>query len=1206
MNTPDAIQRVGHWAELPIEPGGRCLIEASAGTGKTWTITVLYLRLLLEQGLDPTRIVVTTYTEAAASELRERLRGRVLWALNETEAAMMASVSPPVAPVAMDAPEPAPAPDPAAMWLHGRWQRGVATAEEDRRRLRLALADLDLAPIGTLHSLCRRILRDYPFECGTAFGVGELVAGSALDEELIDDIWRDLAQSDGALDAGQDAWFEAGRATLGKTLKQVSGAGIGVRWIDPTALTGLMAPDRARMLRDWLAGLRFAPRKSALKNAIAELAAFIEAGEPMAGLRPSALDNLAKAPDDQMADAEQTAQLLASEPYAFCRYAAAVLAHRDAPDQSAALVALRQRLIEARRQRLIERGQISFDALIERVHDALHGPHGAALAEQLHAAWPATLVDEFQDTDPLQYGILDAIYRDPAAAARGRLVMIGDPKQAIYRFRGGDIQAYLRAMASAQARLHLTVNFRSASALIAALNGFYGHAGVALSQHTEAIAYEPVSASPQADAAPYTVAGSPYRRPLVLHVEPDPPPKQPERRRAALEACANRIAELLNDPAQRIDGKPIKPGDIAVLLPTNQDIAALREALAARAVPCVGAGRASVFATDTARQLHVLLHGIHHADDEGVVRAALATRLYGLDFADLRALDEAAERWHAHIGRLHAWRRRWQTDGVLATVLAIAGHAAGHAGSGLSGPDPSAAERLLTDLRHIGELLQAQAARLAGPEELLTWLDRQRAGDDDNGSEAAEDMQLRIESDASRVALMTLHASKGLEFPIVFLPLMWAHTGRSERFPIIHEGERRVLDLGSPQIAQARRQAAQDDQDERFRVLYVALTRARHACHLFCLPPDRPRAGNTEKPATDPERSALDALLARLFDAHDRETLAALPGIEWREVSWSGAPVRYRPPVSAPTPSLAARVPPPASVPSFRFSFSALTRHTSTTASEETAAADEISSDQPPDPPFDTAPPHPELQALEAVKGTRFGNALHDIFEHRQIGRAVADQLDLVRQSLIDFDVREPRLPIDVLAPRLARRIDAALAAELLPGLCLGQLPARALRAEMDFHFPLADVSLAALRAACTAHGEPDLVPAGSERRLRGLMTGKIDLTLEHDGRFHVLDYKGNWLGAALTDYQGSALEQAMDAHHYRFQALLYTVAVDRYLRQRLAGYQRSRHLGECLYVFVRAVGLAPASGVWAQRFDDALIDAVDVVLSGPSTGAPA
>lgn len=1186
---------VDRWAELPLAPGGRCLIEASAGTGKTWTISVLYLRLLLEQDLGPTRIVVTTFTEAAAEELRERLRGRLLWALDRAGRAVAGERF----EIAGDTP-------PDAAWLFARWADGGDAPRADLRRLRLALADLDLAPVGTLHGLCRRILGEYPFECGATFGLGEMIASDALDDELIDDLWRELAQSPGELEPGAAAWFEGGRAGLGWALKRVTRAGIGVRAIDPAVIADIMDPAHVQPLREWLGGLRFAPRRSALKNAIAGLADFIEAGDPMAALPTRIPDNLDKPPDEQLADAEQAAAVLASDEFVFCRYAVAVLKHAAAPAKSAALIAFRARLLERRARALLERGQLSFDALIERVHAALHGEHGARLAERLHTAWPATLVDEFQDTDPLQYAILDAIHRDESGAPRGLLVMIGDPKQAIYGFRGGDIQAYLRAMASAGARLHLTVNFRSATAYVEALNGLYRHAGPALSQRSQAIEYEPVRAGGHADQAPYTRDGDPLAAPLTLHLHPDPPVKADERRALALRACANAIAELLNDPSRRIDGRPVGPGDIAVLLPKNDDISALRRELAARGVPCVGAGRSSVFRTAIARELQVLLFGIHHADNEGRVRAALATRLYGLDFATLRALDEDADGWRRHVVRLHGWRARWQSEGVLAAVQAIVGHVAGGllAEATATGATAAEGERALTDLRHLGELLQTRSVLLSGPEELLAWMDRQRRGEDEANGEAAEEMQLRIESDAERVHLMTLHASKGLEFPIVFLPLMWAHAGIPSSLPVVHDddGIGRVLDLGSPRHAEARQTAAGNDQDERFRVLYVALTRARHACHVLCLPPDRPRDGGTQNPPADPGRSALDAMLARGFERGGRDALAALPGIDWREGPWPAGFTRYRAPADDHAPVLRAREEPPPAPFEFRYSFSALTRQQPSPANEETAAADEAGRDDAPDPaavPETPRQPHPHLQALEAVKGTRFGNALHAIFEHREIGRPVADQPELVRQALAEFDVREPRLPPDRLAARLAQRIDAALAAELLPGLSLDRLPARALRAEMGFHFPLDGVSMPALRAACAAHGEPDLVPPGRDHTLRGLMTGKIDLTLEHDGRFHVLDYKGNWLGPALADYQGEALARAMDAHHYRFQALLYTLAIDRFLRQRLPDYDRARHLGESLYLFVRAAGLAPGAGVWAHRFDDTLIEAADAVLAG-------
>ena len=241
---------------------------------------------------------------------------------------------------------------------------------------------------------------------------------------------------------------------------------------------------------------------------------------------------------------------------------------------------------------------------------------------------------------------------------------------------------------------------------------------------------------------------------------------------------------------------------------------------------------------------------------------------------------------------------------------------------------------------------------------------------------------------------------------------------------------------------------------------------------------------------------------------------------------------------------------------------------------------------------------HPELLALSAVRGPDFGNALHGIFEHRRIDTPLSAQAEFVRRCLLDSGVRSRDVPIDALVPLLAERVQASLDADLGGGLRLVAVPTQCMRAEMEFHFALDDVSIRALRAACAAHGEPALVPSIALSRINGLMTGKIDLVFQHAGRFHVLDYKGNWLGSRLADYAPDALRRAMDAHHYRFQALLYTVAVDRYLRQRVPGYARAEHLGDALYLFVRAVGLAPDAGVWRQRFDDALIDAVDGALA--------
>lgn len=1185
------------WRDLSLQDGGRSLVEASAGTGKTWTISVLYLRLLLERELDPTRIVVTTFSEATAQELRERIRARVVWATRQARDVLGGTRTVATAPGETD-----------GDWLRDRWNAGAAAdcarIEADLNRLRLAEAELDRAPIGTLHALCRKILADFPFDSGVAFDLGELIPNEALQAELADDLWRRLGQSPHELREGDQAWWSGGRRALDAVLRKALMPGVSVAVPAQAPIDELLQPDTARLLREWLGdGAQFVRSNSALRNRLAKLAEFIEtggsAGEPPRDLAAVLAEPLANhLRPAAIADGSHRAVL------ALAARAASVLPMiADAP-RARALQRYCAELRQACRQRLAATERFTFDELIERVHRALH-EEGGTLAGRLFEAWPVAMVDEFQDTDRLQYGILDRIYRADDGRHRGRLVMIGDPKQAIYRFRGGDIDAYLAAREDADSRLSLDTNFRSSSELVAAYNALYAAAGTRLSSRPDhPIVYEAVRPGGQRDAQSYRVGADTCMRPLQIHYRAEGVADDAESRQSsALEACANHIVDLLGPHRAGIGARPLQPGDIAVLLPRNRHVARLRELLRQRNVPCVASARSSVFASDWARELQIVLHAVLHARDEGAMRAALATRLGGCTYDELRALRGDPDAWQAVAARFDALAAQWRERGVLAVVQALTGEAAVRlfaAGDG---------ERALTDLRHLGELLQARSAELAGPGQLLTWMAEQRDDGSGDAGDAADSMQLRIESDAARVRVMTLHASKGLEFPVVMLPLMWAdrHSG-SDAVAVVHDpaSGQRMIAFG----AEATGRYRQEGQDERFRLLYVALTRARYACHVYALPPDRPLKAGARKADADPLRAPLDAMLERLLENGDParrlgdNILWSTAGWPWNDAKLAvdGAPetlprVVLPAPLARPFESM--------------YSFSALTQARGVIPVDEPAAADEPEGDAGGDGPRATAhgPPgeeaHAPLSGLAGVAGTEFGNALHAVFERREIGRPLAEQHRLVRDCLSDHGVRPRDLALDELVPLVAARVQATLDTPLLPAtapaLSLGRLPAASMRAEMEFHFVLGEVSMHRLRSACSDHGEPHLVPRTPARVLRGLMNGKIDLVFEHAGRFHVLDYKSNRLGDRLSDYAPARLARAMDEHHYRFQALLYTVAVDRYLRQRMPRYRRDTDLGEAIYLFVRATGMASGLGIWAHRFDDALIAAVERVFADPA-----
>lgn len=1214
------------WRQLTLHGDGRTLVEASAGTGKTWTIGALYLRLLLEKRdgqppLSPRQIVVATYTNAAADELRRRLRARLLDTLD----------------LALHGFDAAPEPEHTdRSWLHSRWLDPGEHAA-DIGRLQLALAELDLAPVSTLHRLCARILADHPFAAGAAFRMPEMVDGMQLVEALADDLWR-VIQSGTALPSETGRVRAAARALArpmarGELVALLQGLlAPGVHVPTPDSEEEAWPTDQVSPLRVLAQDDAAFNKNAVLRRLLAQLADLIESKGGQESWM-STKDRCTLVENAKKRTGVPKAACGRSDVNATLDFAAAcaeglesIQNQRHARFLSAVQAWARGELD----RRLATAGQLGFDDLLTTVHGALRPAPGGArpLADALFAAWPVALIDEFQDTDPVQYGILDAVYRDQDGAPRGRLVMIGDPKQAIYRFRGGDIHTYERAKADVVGddRLTLACNHRSSDHYVEAINQFYGIVGTRLGApaSTTPIAFAPAIASGRRNASPYEGPDSAGQRCLVIHRA------QPHESGDldALRSCANRIGILL-DPANGhlVQDKRLQPSDLCVLVPNNWHARRMLELLRERGVPCVQRGRQSVFDdNEVATDLLVVLHAVVHCREPAPLRAALATGLWGSGYHAVRALREDPLRWQEEVARFHRWQRLWRERGVLAVVTALIDEVA------RAHLDTREGHRVLTDLRHLGELLQAQEERADGPESVLKWLQQRLDGARNGDEDEADATALRVESDARCVQVMTLHGSKGLEFNLVMLPLMWAHRGKQRhnvkgvRTLSGSDGLRRVV-LDEAGRAEVER----EEQDERFRVLYVALTRAVHACHVW-LDPALP-AG-----AGDPLVSPLALVTARLeapaLQAAGADHIAVMEG-------WSAPPAAVRPaPARVRTGDEARGLPvlPDAPLPA-RHSFTTLTvRRRAFEADPWAAAGDErdvgaglhdvpAGQSLPWDKPVVTSEsmvlaeepgtatviaepcrtPHPDLDSLLGVAGADFGNAVHGILELRTPGQPLATHRALVLEQLAKYNVRHRELDADALAARLMPRLQAVLDADLDgAGLRLVQLPARALRAELEFNYALDGASLDRLRNTCARLDHPDLVPARSHA-LAGLMNGKIDLVFEHGGRFHVLDWKGNDLGdgtsACLEDYAPAALESKMDATRYRFQALLYTVAVERYLRDRLGeAYQRARHLGDCWYLFVRATGLAlpdgTACGVWHHRFDDTLLDAVQAELS--------
>jgi exodeoxyribonuclease V beta subunit len=855
---------------------------------------------------------------------------------------------------------------------------------------------------------------------------------------------------------------------------------------------------------------------------------------------------------------------------------AARIEPQDAPEDSVA--AMRRRLAVAVQQELEQRKRrlriLTYDDLLTRLRDALRGETAAA---RLRARYRVVLVDEFQDTDPVQWEIM----RRAFGSGGSTLVLIGDPKQAIYAFRGADVYAYLEAARTAGARATLQTNWRSDQGLIDAYDALFGGARLG----HEGIAYRRVKA-----ANPSRFDGTPLRVRIVHRDDVQVTrggfaSNSPAREHIAKDLAAD-LVRLLSAGVQAA-GKRVAPGDVAVLVRTHRNAALVRDALEEAGIPAVINGAGSVFGTPPARDWLRLLEAIERPASAPRARAAALTAFLGWSAA--RVASAADAEWEEVHRRLHQWARVLREKGVaaLAETIMLAERLPARVLSAVDG------ERSLTDLRHVGQLLHAAAAtEQMGATALTSWL-RQRiaAAEQETGD---EERSRRLESDAEAVQVLTIHRSKGLEFPIVYHPFLWEPgyiaPGRQPVF--FHDpdaGDARTIDVGldGPDFPRHQRQHLTEQRGEDLRLAYVALSRARHQAVVWWagswdsrhsalgrLLFARDDEGNV---AAEGSRTPSDAEATARFE----ELAAAAPGCISVErsalglpLSWSGAPEEHA--------ALAAAM--------FDRALDRGWRRTS--YSDITAGAYEAArvASEPEEPVVDDEP-----------AGVEYGTFVHRVLEATDFAAADlhAELSTRVRETLARRAVEIGDEAAVVAGLR------AAIEAPLPVGVRLRDLTRADRLDELDFELPLAGgddptghLTLRAIGDVLRAHGDPlgyadRLDDPALRQDVRGYLTGSIDLVLRAGGRFAVVDYKTNRLAA----YDASALEAEMRRGHYGLQALLYTAALHRYLRWRLPRYDPERDLAG-VYLFLRGMGDG-GGGVFAWRPPAGLVEELSEVLDG-------
>ena len=1166
---------------VPLE--GVQLIEASAGTGKTYTIAGLYVRLLVEQALEVDRILVMTFTKAATEELRQRLRQRLRRCARLARAPWVAGDDPPPADADHETRR-------SAALLRDALQRGGETADALARRLERALTRMDEAAIFTIHGFCQRVIGEH---AALIDGVDAAAVLEPSDDDLLEiyaaDAWLRLGEGEDAVRRDALRAFGATPRDLARTLKSLVAFDGRIEPMPGPDGDTPHAPDveaaRQSLVDTWVAQGEAAiavfqqafeaghlNRRSYKDDSPAQLAQLrhqlANAGWPSPNqlvkysgrkLKASTLKNAPDFPGHAAFDA--------IDDWIACEQAREARVRQLAPAVLHRLVAEARSWLAARKHDL---ARMSYADQIDWVHQGLgQGARGERLARALRSQYPVALVDEFQDTDARQYAILDRLY-----GGRGTLFCIGDPKQAIYGFRGGDVQAYLKAGRQADAHWTLARNFRSSPAYLAACEALFSVREDAFVE--PGIGFTPVTAGGRVGDGELCLGTGPVAPMTLWRVPAKPPPGGKDAHLDQLAAaCAETIVQLLAPGAAKLKGRPLGPASLAVLVDTNRQAMCMQDALAARGVPAVCQRRESVFATDEAVELNRILDAMLAPRHAGLARAALATRLMGRRLAQLAAMPGDETGWREELDDL---REHWIDRGIQALIERLGER---HARRLLA---EEHGERRLSNLMQLGDALQAEARRLSDPRAQRDWL----AGRIARADADSEDEQLRLESDAERVQILTIHASKGLEYDLVFLPFsawMQASVPAKGKFARFHDGDELVKryiatakDDRDPGDAAALDAAQREDLAEGVRKLYVGVTRARHACWL-----------SVSEPRDAAKGFVLDQVLPGGATAMRELPPGTLVDVE------PPTPSDRRPADARPAAVLVAR--------RFTRSMDRDWRRHSFTRLADGGHGDGFDPGAR-DIPDTTGAMLPALPA--GLRGSRFGSAVHAILEHIDFA---AWRHDAEPPTRAQREVVARALAAQGFAGTAAQRaVEAMLMRTLntpiVDDLCLAALPAAARRAEMAFDFGIAGADTRAWLACMHAHG----YQAGRQgfahvgTRVAGLMNGLIDLVFVHAGRWWIVDYKTNHLGDRIADYAPQRLAVAVRESDYDLQYLIYSVALHRWLARSLGdAYDYDRDFGGVRYLFMRGMGVGPAGhGIHAERPPPALVADVDRLLHAP------
>lgn len=1184
---------------LPLR--GQRLIEASAGTGKTYTIGILYLRLLLGLGgvnafprpLSVEEILVVTFTEAATNELRGRIRQRIH---DMRLVCLRNGVGFESQPEYLEL----------LAELSGESQRKFAA-----QWLQAAERQMDEAAIYTIHGFCQRMLVHNAFESGVLFEQTMIQDEFPIQKQACADFWRrhfyplnysmtkviqSLWTSPEALLSEIKPFLQGDIPLIINQPKQVETLeerhqrlillieSVKTAWLENSADFEKLIADSdvdkrsysTRFLPTWLIKIgEWAQEKTEDYQLPKDLERFSQTvlhKKSKSGLGP---EHIVFQSIDELLSQSLTLKDLVI-PLAISEVREAITNEKH------------------------NRGEMGFDDLLTRLDGALAQESGKFLAQAISQRFPVAMIDEFQDTDAQQYRIFQRIYREVNDSA---LLFIGDPKQAIYAFRGADIFTYIEAKNEVSAHYTLETNYRSSQNMVEAINHLFGRCQSPFI--FEQIPFQPVNFAKQNSGKKLIHDGEVVKALTFWQVEAEGV-SVAEYEQVTASQCAAQIAQYLQGGFQGssyFDNKgahtPVEASDITVLVRSRREAVLIRDALNRLNIPSVfQSNRESVFSTPEARDLLWLLQAVLTPEKERVLRSALATGILGLTAKQIDDLNHDEKSWEKIVDEFARYGMVWQKRGVLPMLRMVMAQRQ-IAETLLSGAD---GERRLMDVMHIGELLQEMSLQLEGELTLTRWLAQQIAHPDHQ----SDVQQMRLESDKHLVQISTIHKSKGLEYKIVWLPFASNFLPQSKGLYHDRTDYAVRLDLNDSEenVALADEERLAED----LRLLYVALTRAIYHCSVGIAPLIK---GNRKKSGeTDLHLSALGYVIQKgqAGDSLLLNDMLAEISNDVIDVAVINQPKSERVLLEQnDSVNLSARAVTRHFNDHWRVtSYSGLSYGSSHTESEESVSALQFANSLAPNMDIE-ASVDVEQQEDESLiltphqfpKGASPGTFLHNLMEEIDFSGHVSQEWLSEKLESSGFDIQ--------WAPMLQEWLHAIVQAPLSEdGLCLSALQAQDQLDEMQFYLPIDSLLSASHLDKITHQYDPlsQRCPPLNFERVQGILKGFIDLTFYWKGKFYLLDYKSNYLGKDASFYTQEAMAEAMIDHRYDLQYQLYSLALHRYLKQRMPNYDYETHFGGVYYLFLRGIdNIHSSNGIFFYHPIEPFIEALDSLFKNVQQG---